>query len=68
MGTIFDENCTSPLGMPGLPFQGALKLRGKVISNLNTETLTEVTSPPIGKDDECPSDLIKSPPTRKQGI
>jgi len=58
---VFDENFTSPLSMPDLPFQGALKLRGTTVPTLNTETLSEVTGPPIGEEDNFPNDLIETP-------
>ena len=44
--------------MPDLPFQGALKLRGINTPILNTDTITEVTGPPIGENDKFPSELI----------
>ena len=66
MDAIFDENFTSPLSMPDLPFRGALKLRGINTPSLNTDTITEVTGPPIGEDDTFPSDLISSHITRSQ--
>ena len=46
LGAVFDENVTSPLSMPDLPFQGALKIRGNSTHVHNTETLSEVTGPP----------------------
>ena len=30
LDAVFDENFTSPLSMPELPFQGALKIRGTI--------------------------------------
>ena len=66
MDAIFDENFTSPLCMPDLPFQGALKLRGINTPILNTDTITEVTGPPIGENNKFPSELISSPLTRSQ--
>ena len=44
MDAIFDENFTSPLCMPDLPFQGALKLRGINTPILNTKQQFMVAS------------------------
>ena len=63
---FFNENFTSPISMPDLPFQGALKLRDINTPIINTETLTEVTGSPIGENDKFPSELISSPLTRSQ--
>ena len=46
----FDENLISPLSMPDLRFQGALKMRGISSHIFNTQTLTEVTGPPTGEN------------------
>ena len=59
LDAIFDENFTSPLSMPDLPFQGALILRIINMQITNTETLTEVTGPPIGENDTYLKDIIK---------
>ena len=50
--------------MPDLSFQGALKLRGINTLILNTDTITEVTGPPMGENGKFPSELISSPLTR----
>ena len=63
---IFDENFKSPLSMPDLLFQGALKLRGINTPILNTETLTVVTGPSIVEDDKFQSELVIPPLTRSK--
>ena len=59
---VFDESFTSPLSMPDLPFQGALRLRGTVTPMLNTDTITETTGAPSGENERFPSELITSLP------
>ena len=59
LDAIFDENFTSPLSMPDLPFQGALKLRSINMQIPNTETLTEIPGPPTGENEIYPEDLTK---------
>ena len=62
---FFDENFTSPLSMPDLPFQGALKMRRSSPHIFNTETLTEMTGPPTGDNESFPEELIKILPKVK---
>ena len=61
LDAVFDENFTSPLSMPELPFQGALKIRGTSNHIPNTETLTETTGPPSGENESYADDLILNP-------
>ena len=63
LDAIFDENFTSSLSMPDLPFQGALKIRSINMQIPNIETLTEVTGPPTGENDIYQKDIIKEPLT-----
>ena len=65
LDSVFDENFTSPLSMPDLPFQGALKMRGSFSHIFNTETLTEVTGPPTGENESFPEELITISPQIK---
>ena len=58
---VFDEDFTSPLSMPQLPFQGALRLRGTSNHVPNTETLIEITGPPSGHIESYPDNLILNP-------
>ena len=51
--------------MPDLPFQGALKIRGNFTRIFNTDTLTEVTDPPIGENEKFPERLITMSPHPK---
>ena len=61
LDAVFDENFTSPLSMPELPFQGALKIRGTSNYIPNTEILTETTGSPSGENESFPDDLILNP-------
>ena len=54
MDAIFEEKFSSPLCMPDLPFQGALKSKGINTPILNTDTITEVTGPLIEENDKFP--------------
>ena len=65
LDAVFDENFTSPLRMPDLPFQGAFKIRRNSTYVHNTETLTEVTGPPTGTNEEFPDELIMIPPSKQ---
>ena len=58
---VFDENFTSPLNMPELPLQGALRIRGTSNYVPDTETLFETTGPPSGHIESYPYDLILNP-------
>ena len=58
LDAVFDENFTSPLSMPNLPLQGALKMRGNSTHIFNTDTLTKVTGPPIVENEKSPEELI----------
>ena len=55
------KKITSPLSMPELPFQGALKIRGTSNHIPNTETLIETTGPPSREIESYPDDLISNP-------
>ena len=62
MDAVFDENFTSPLHLPTLPYQGAVKLRSLKMQTPNTETITEFTGPPHGLTETFPKDLHLLPP------
>ena len=66
LDAVFDENFTSPLSMPELPFQGALRIRGTSNHIPNTETLIETTGPPSGEIESYPDDLILNPCHQKK--
>ena len=55
LDAVFDENFTSPLSMPELPFQGALKIRG------TSNYIPDTTGSPSGENESYPDDLILNP-------
>ena len=57
LDTIFDEYFTSPLSIPGLPCQGALKLRSIKASNNyeELENIIEYTDMSHGKEESFPN-------------
>ena len=60
---MFDEDFISPLSMPDLPYQGALRIRNVKSPILNTEVIHEETGPPTGQEEEFPDDLdLPNPP------
>ena len=63
LDAVFDEDFTSPLSMPDLPYQGALKIRNTQTYTLDTDALNETTGPPTGIEEEFPSNLnLPNPP------
>ena len=66
MDAIFDESFTSPLVLPDLPYQGAIRLRDVTNQIPNQDVLMEYTSDPTGKAESFPQDLGLPHPTRKQ--
>ena len=48
MDAIFDESFTSPLDLPDLPYQGAIRLRDVTNRIVNQDVLMEYTSDPTG--------------------
>ena len=61
LDAVFDENFSSPLSMPELHFQGALRTRGTSNHIPNTETLVKTTGRPSVKFESYPDDLILNP-------
>ena len=55
MDAIFDEEFTTPLHLPNLPYQGAIKLRGISRKAMDTDTDLEYTGPPSGKPESFPN-------------
>ena len=43
LDAVFDEDFTSPLSMPDLPYQGALKIRNTQMYTLDPDALNETT-------------------------
>gem|GEM_PF-2876143 len=69
MDAVFDESFTSPLVLPDLPYQGAIKLRGFKNHVLNQDAQYEQTGPPSGTEETFPHDDYDMPrPTRKHTI
>ena len=70
LDAVFDEDFTSPISMPDLPFQGAIRLRDiKVHTNLNnSEVITEETGPIYGENESFPNIAGLSYPTSKDLI
>ena len=54
LDATFDENFTSPLSMPDLPYQGAIKIRNTELGNTNSKPLLEKTGIPTGKETSFP--------------
>ena len=54
LDATFDENFTSPLSMPDLPYQGAIKIRNTELGNTNSEPLLEKTGGPTGIETSFP--------------
>ena len=63
MDAIFDENFTSPLCMPDLPFKGSIRLRKIQNTILNQEAIKEETGLPSGEEETYPSDSDLPPPS-----
>ena len=55
----FDENFTSPLALPSLPFEGALKLGGSSTTRNNEDEVIEMTGVSVTNEETYPfsSDL-----------
>ena len=64
LGAIFHKFFTSPIALPELPYQGAIRLRNVSIQSPNQETLTEYTGEPLGENETFPKDLGLSKSTR----
>ena len=64
MDAVFDEDFTSPLHLPTLPYQGVVRLRSLKIQPTNTDTITEFTGDPSGKEESFPNDLYLPPPSK----
>ena len=56
MDAVFDEQFTSPLYLPDLPYQGAIRLRNVKACCLNSEPIIEYTGEPSGNNEHYPSD------------
>ena len=65
MDAVFDEAFTSPLVLPDLPYQGAIRLRQISTQYPNQDTLIEYTDAPSGQSETFPEDLGLPNPTRK---
>ena len=63
-GTVFYEFFTSPLFLPHLPYQGAIRLRNVTNKIPNQDVFLEYTSDPTGKAESFPQDLGLPHPTR----
>ena len=50
----FDENFTSPLALPSLPFKGALKLRGSSTTRNNEDKVIEMTGVSVTNEETYP--------------
>ena len=57
LDATFDENFTSPLCMPDLPYQRAIKIRNTEVGNTNSEPLLERTVGPTGIETSFPANL-----------
>ena len=69
LDAIFDENFTSPLVLPDLPYQGAIKLRGTGRHIPNQDTHFEHTGAPMGQEETFPYKEYDMPrPSRKHTI
>ena len=68
VGTLFDEDFTSPISMPGLTFQGAIKLRDiEGDSNMrHSEPITEETGPLHRNSESFPNITGLSYPTSEE--
>ena len=58
MDAVFDENFTSPLSYPDLPFQGAIRLRNTNNHITNTDTIPEMTGLPSGTEEHFPDEKL----------
>ena len=61
LDTMFDEFCTSTFVLPDLPYQGAIRLRGKGRYILNQDTPHEHTGPPTGQEETFPHEDYDMP-------
>ena len=69
LDAIFDESFTSPLVLPDLPYQGAIKLRGTGRHIPNQDTPYEHTGAPTGQEETFPHEDNDMPhPSRKHTI
>ena len=65
MDAAFDEAFSSPLVLPDLPYQGAIRLRQISTQNLNQDSIIEYTDAPSGQSETFSEDLGLPNPTRK---
>ena len=61
LDAIFDESFTSPLVLPDLPYQGAIRLRGTGRHILNQDTPHEHTGAPTGQEETFPHEDYDMP-------
>ena len=54
LDAFFDENVTSPLALPSLPFEGALKLRGSSATKNNVDEVIEMTGVSVTNEETYP--------------
>ena len=66
MDAVFDEQFTSPLYLPDLPYQGAIRLRNVKACRLNSEPIIEHTGEPTGCNEHYPSDTDLPTPQPKR--
>ena len=59
---------TSPIALPHLPYQGAIRLQNISILSPNQETIIKYTGEPIGENEIFPEDLGLPKPTRENTI
>ena len=64
MDAVFDEAFTSPLVLPDLPYQGAIRLRNVSTQIPNQDLMIEYTDAPSGESETFPEDLGLPNPTR----
>ena len=65
MDAVFDETFSSPLVLPDLPYQGAIKLRDISSHIPNQDVIIEYTDAPNSKTEIFPKELGLPYPTHK---
>ena len=65
MDAVFDEGFTSPLSLPDLPFQGAVRLRDVRNPIINGDIIPEVTGSPSGVEEQFPEIGLPLPTIEK---
>lgn len=65
LDATFDESFTSPLALPDLPYQGAIRLQHFPNHSPNQETLTKHTCELLGENETFPVDIGLPNPTRE---